>query len=176
LAFVGITFAAGLRWLLTPARPRELKPETLDLLFELARKAPDEQIRASDAVDSKIFQAFAAASVLIGLAAVGGVKHGKVTTAFVSLAVVAFIVVAVAAIWALWSRSYRVGMTPPQLWKKYWDSDALDIKHAYVVDIADGAPANESKLNGKHRALRVTLLALLVEAAAIGAALVVSAL
>jgi hypothetical protein len=154
------------------ARPQ---PETLDLLFDLVQKSPDEQLRATDAVDSKIFQSFAAASVLIGLATVRGVEHKTWTTVFVSVAVAALLVVAYCAIRALWSRKYRAGMAPPQLWNSYWDESTNDIKHAYVVDIATGHATNEGHIADKHRALRWTLVALLIEAAAIGAALIVSA-
>jgi hypothetical protein len=150
-------------------------PETLDLLFELSKQAPEEQLRASDAVDSKIFQAFAAASVLVGLAAVSGVKHSNVTAAFVSAAVLAFLVVAASAIWALWTRRYRVTIGPQQLWDRYWSDTPDVIKHAFVADVASGYVENEANIREKHKALAVTLLALLMEAAAIGVALIVSA-
>jgi hypothetical protein len=163
----------------------QLEPETLDLIFELSRTAPDGQLRASDAVDSKIFQAFAAASVLIGLAAihepsvvgktVHGAKHDNLETAFLALAVAAFLLLAVIAIRALWSRSYRVGMSAAQLWHRYWPDTPETIKHAYVDDIASGYLENEKHLRSKHKALRVVLITLVVEAAAIGAALIVSA-
>ncbi len=151
------------------------KPETLDMLFELAKEAPEGQLRASDAVDSKIFQAFAASSVLIGLAAVHGVESGKLETTFVSIAVAAFLVGAGAATWALWSRRYRVGMGPGQLWEKYWSDDPMEIKHAFVDDIASGYTENEKHIADKHKAFRWALVALIVEAASIGAALIDSA-
>jgi hypothetical protein len=123
-------------------------------------------------VDSKIFQAFAASSVLIGLAAVRGAKNGDLELAFVSAGVAAFLVVAGSAIWALWSRRYRLGMGPRQLLDKYWSDDPAGIKHAFVDDIASGYVENEKHIADKHAALRVTLVALMVEAAAIGAALI----
>lgn len=163
----------------------QLEPETLDLIFELSRAVPDDQLRASDSVDSKTFQAFAAGSVLIGLAAihepsvigkaVHGVKHDNLETAFLAAAVAAFLVLAAVAIRALWSRSYRVPMSPNQLWETFWPDTPQTIKHAFVADIADGYLENDDILKSKHRALRVVLIALVVEAAAIGAALIVSA-
>ena len=152
--------------------PSKLKPETLDLLFELAREAPDGQLRASDAVDSKTFQAFAASSVLIGLAALGGVRHSDLATAFVSVAVAAFLVASVAASWALWSRRYRLSMGPRQLWDAYWSDDPSVIKHAFIDDVASGYVENEKHIADKHKAFRYVLIALIVEAAAIGAALI----
>ena len=147
----------------------------MDLLFDLAREGPERQFEASQAVDSKIFQAFAGASILIGLASVGGVRHSNLTAAFVALAVAAFLGVAYFAISALWSRQFRDEIDPRQLWRKYSSDSAYNIKHAFVADVADGFPVNEKHISDKHRALRRTLLLLLVEAAAIGAALVAAA-
>ena len=151
------------------------QPETLDLLFQLVQRSPDEQLKATDAVDSKLFQAFAAASVLIGLATVRGVDHKAWTAVFVSIAVAAFLVVAYSAIRALWTRKFRTAIAPPQLWENYWDQSTHDVKHAYVVDVAQGYATNEGHIADKHRAFRRILILLLVEAGAIGAALIVSA-
>jgi hypothetical protein len=159
----------------TSDRDAELAPETLRLMFELAREAPDGQLRAADAVDSKIFQAFAAASVLIGLAAVHGPKRDNLATAFLAAAAAAFLILAVVSVRALWSRRFRVPISPHQLWRRYWSDTPEVIKHAFIADIASGYLANEDHLTAKHRALRWVLSALLVEAGAIGAALIVSA-
>jgi hypothetical protein len=153
------------------------EPETLDLIFDLVRASPDEQLRATDAVDAKIVQTFTAASVLIGLATIGGVKHHEtLTAALVAIAVSSFLVVAYHSIRALWTRAYRAAISPPQLWNEYWDQGTDVIKHAYVVDIATGHATNERHIKDKHEALRLALVFLLIEAGAIGVALVVSTL
>jgi hypothetical protein len=165
----------------------QLAPETLDLIFELSKRAPEEQLRASDAVDSKTFQAFAAASVLIGLAAIHGPsvlvgaathepKHDRLEVAFLATAVGAFVLLAVVAIRALWSRTYFVGIGPNQLWNVFWPDTPQTIKHAFVDDIASGYLENNKHLKSKHRSLRFVLIMLLIEASAIGAALIVSAI
>lgn len=154
--------------------PPKLKPETLNLLLELARNTPSDQLKASDAVDSKIFQALATGSILIGLATVGDVDREHVTTVFVAGAVAAFFVLAVAAIRALWSRRYRVPISSQQLWERYWDDEPDVVRHAYLDDLAKGYNDNEANIASKHRAFRVVLIALLVEVAAIGAALIAS--
>ena len=156
-------------------KQESLAPETLDLLFELSRNAPDEQLKAADAVDSKIFQAFAAGSVLIGLAVVHDVNRDDLTLAFISAAVAAFGFLAAFAISALWSKRFRVGMSPNQLWNDFWPDATPLIKHAYVADLAEGYEVNSRHLASKHRALRVVLLSLLVQASAIGGALIISA-
>jgi hypothetical protein len=90
----------------------------------------------------------------------------------VGVAVAAFIWNAGHAINALWSRSYRVPMDTPQLLNSYWYDPAGDLMHAFVDDAAKGYEQNEDHHKDKHGALRHCLVALLVEAAAIGASLV----
>src|SRR5438105_10633570 len=111
-------------------------PETLDSLFQLAKEAPETQLRAADAVDGKIVQAFSAGGVLIGLSAIAGARHSDTIAAFLVIAVVAFFVLAFLAIRGIWSRKFHVGMGADQLWQKYWNQSAGDMKHAYVADIA----------------------------------------
>jgi hypothetical protein len=152
-------------------RPTE---ETLELLYELTREAPNAQLQASDAVDGKIVQTFAAAGVLIGLAAVQGAS-GDVATGFVALAVLGFLVVAAVGICALRGRQYRVTIGADQLWDKYRSDVPFTIKEAFVRDVAKGYPENEENIRLKHKALRIMLGALLIEAGAIGATLIVAA-
>lgn len=150
------------------------RPETLELLTDLARQGPSEQIKASDAVDTKIFQAFATGSILIGLVTLGDVDRGCVSIVFVSVAVAALAGLAIAAIWALWSRRFRVPISSHQLWMRYWNESPDDIRHAYLDDLASAYAENEAHIASKHRALRVVLILLLVEVAAISATLIAS--
>jgi hypothetical protein len=152
-------------------RPTE---QTLDLLYELTRDAPSAQLQASDAVDGKIVQTFAAAGVLIGLAAVHE-NRSDVATAFVALAVLAFFAVAAVGICSLRGRQYRVTVGADQLWTRYRSDVPFTIKEAFVRDVARGYPENEKNIKLKHKALRIMLGALLVEAGAIGATLIVAA-
>ena len=152
-----------------------LEPETLELIFEMSRHSPEDQLRASDAVDSKIFQAFAVASVLIGLAAIHGPKHDNLETGLLAAAVGAFLNTRRRGDPRLWSRAYRVGIGPTQLWQSFWLDTPETIKHAFVDDIASGYVENDGHLASKHRALRFVLIALVIEAGAIGAALIASA-
>lgn len=121
-------------------------------------------------------QVFSAASVLIGLAAVGQLKRGTTIAVLVAIAVSAFLVVAGQAIRALWTRRFRVSISPDQLWYRYWSEETADIKHAFVADAASGYVENDEFLKKKRRALGAALLALGVEAIAVGVALTVSAI
>src|SRR5947207_12433777 len=87
---------------------QELKPETLAFIFEQVRDAPASQLRGVDALDSKMVQAFAAAGVIVGLAAAGADKRDALTGALVSVGVAAFVIVASGAVYSLGTRGFRV--------------------------------------------------------------------
>src|SRR5581483_2962874 len=144
-----------------------IEPATLDRLLGLSEGAPDAQLRAADALDSKIVQVFSAGTVLIGLPALRGVPQHRVTVAFFALAVAAFLVLAFYAIRAL--------STPDQLWNRFWDEPPEAIKHAVMADLASGYAENDFRLHEKRRELSRVLVSVGVEAVAIGVALTISA-
>jgi hypothetical protein len=113
-------------------------------------------------------------SVLIGLAALRGNRHQTAAGLLLVLAVAAFLFVAYEALRALWTRRFRVPITPPKLWNDYWADPAESIKHALVADIADGYSENDRLLKEKRRSLAYALIAAGVEAVAIGVAFGVS--
>jgi hypothetical protein len=151
------------------------EPETLKLMYDLAQKGFDEQLTAARDADVKIFQTFTAASVLIGLATLRASNlhgHRHVGLVFVGVAVLAFLWNAGFAIGALWSRKYRVPIGTPQVVAKYWFEPPNVLMDAFVQDASIGYGVNEDHHKAKHRALRQCLVALLIEAAAIGASLI----
>lgn len=149
--------------------------EQLELLLQLSRDSPSIQIDAATNVDSKIFQTFAAACVLIGLAAAGERHPTAAAAGFEVMAVIGFLVCAAVSVCAVWSSRFRHLVSPPELLNKYWADDRQTVLHAYVADIADGFQHNEDLIAGKHQAFRMALVGLMIEAAGIGFALVVSA-
>jgi hypothetical protein len=151
-----------------------LRPQTLDLLLDLGRAAPDAQLRAADALDAKLVQVFAAGTVLIGLPAIRGAPHHAASATLFAIAVCAFLVLAFYSIRALWTRRFRVLIAPDQLWYRFWDEPPEAIKHAVVADLASAYTENNAQLLRKRRELGRALVAVGVEAAAIGVALVVA--
>jgi hypothetical protein len=156
----------------TPA----LRSDSLDLLFRLVEPAPSAQLKSVDALDAKVVQMFAAGSVLVGLAAVAGAHNGLAVSVCVAAAILAFLALAFQTVKALWLRRFRTTIAPDQLWRESWPESREAIKHAIVADIADGYAKNEERLNDKRQALGFALIALAVEATAIGVALAISAL
>ena len=148
-----------------------LATETVDFLYEAGKGGLDLQIHTADALDSKTVQAFAAASVVVGLAAVSG--SGRNLT-LLATAVLAYTVVSVATAIGLWTRELRVPASPTQLWRRYWADSVPSIKHALVADLAAGYQKNNEHLRSKAKCLRWCLAGVAVESLAVGLALLVS--
>jgi hypothetical protein len=153
-------------------------PRTLQLAFELARANLQDQLTAARDVDSKILQTFAAASVLVGLATLRGIKlpghHHTWGLLLVCVAVLAFVWNAIHAVDALRSRKYGVPLDTPQIIATYWYDPPNVLMDAYVHHASDGYTENERHHRTKHQALRQCLIALLIEATAIGVSLIVT--
>jgi hypothetical protein len=109
----------------------EVRPETLDFIFDLSHTAPERQLAAAEALDSKLFQLFAVGGVVIGLAATGNGKAGLLLAA-----TVAYVVLAIAAVYGLWVRKLRVSRHPDQLWNEFWQESVADIKVAILADVS----------------------------------------
>lgn len=150
-----------------------LQPETLDFIFEQSREVPDTQMRTAEALDAKTVQVFAAATVVIGLAAAGGIR-GHASVGWLVAAAVAYLVALVAAITALDVRDFRTNTSPTELWEKHWQDGVHEIKHALVSDLAEGYRVNDSLLNNKAKGFKVALIATGVESALVAVALIVS--
>ncbi len=158
---------------LPESRPR-LESDTLDLLFDLTRHAPEAQLRDVESIDAKVVQVFAAGSVLIGLASLRGAHHQTAAGILFAAAVLAFLVVAYHVLSTLWTREFRALISPTQLWRDYWVDPPSAIKHAVLADIASGYAENDRLLQDKRRALRRALIGAGLEAVAIGVALALS--
>jgi hypothetical protein len=100
-------------------------PETLDFIFDFVRGAPERQLVAAEALDSKLFQLFAIGGVVMGLAATSNGNAGLLIAASV-----AYTVLAISALYGLWVRNLRVSRHPDQLWNEFWPECVADIKHA----------------------------------------------
>ena len=78
----------------------------VDFIFEQGRYATDRQLRDAEALDGKATQLFSAATVIVGLAGFGG----NATAAVFSAAVVVYLLVSIAAVYALWLVRFRLAV------------------------------------------------------------------
>jgi ABC-type transport system involved in cytochrome bd biosynthesis fused ATPase/permease subunit len=146
----------------------EIRPEVVDFIFDQGRTAADRQLRDLDSLDSKATQLFSAATVIVGLAGFSGQANAGILTA----AVVVYVLVAVAALYALWLVKIRVTDSPRQLLLRYWTQPVLDTKYAMVTDMAEGFAENERSLGRKRRGVLCALALTGVETALIGVAVI----
>ncbi len=156
----------------SPAQPQ---PETTDFIYEATAASRERQIQAAQAHDTKATAAFAAATVVVGLAAASSFV-GHAATVLVALAIVAYIVAAGAAVICLLSRPFSVEVSPGYLWRRFWNSNVQNIKHAIIDERGKGYTENVGLLREKTRALRFTLLATGAETVLVGLALLASRL
>jgi hypothetical protein len=145
----------------------EPAPETLDFIFDFVRGAPERQLAAAEALDSKLFQLFAIGGVVIGLAATGNGNAGLLVAAGV-----AYTVLAISALYGLWVRQLRVSRHPDQLWNESWQESVADIKHAIIDDVSSSYVENRRHLVTKRWALRFALVATAAEVLLVVSALI----
>ncbi len=157
---------------------KEVRPDTLDFIYEHVRDAPAEQKRSQESLDSKMVQIFGAASIVIGLAGVTsrGLNAGDTVNALLVGAVLAYVVAAVMALLGLRTRKFRRTFHADELWRYYWRDEPTKIKHALVDDISKSYVHNREILRDKARMVSLGLAAAGVEVVLVALALIWSRL
>ena len=125
----------------------EIRSEVVDFIFEQGRTATDRQLRDADSLDAKATQLFSAATVIVGLAGFSGQANAAVLTG----AIVVYVLVVIASLYALWLAKFRVTDSPEQLLLRYWTEPLFETKYAMVTDMAAGFEENERSLGRKRR-------------------------
>lgn len=151
----------------------QLRAETIDFLFEHLRDSLEAQLATVDGIDGKVFQIFAAGSVLLGLTAVG--DPARLSPWLLIVALAGFAGVAAAAVAAVWPRRWRVIRHADTIWQEFWDLEPGAIKHALLQQVSEGYGLNRRLIAAKASWLRLAVAALIVEAAAVGATVVEAA-
>lgn len=159
---------------MTDDRPK-LREETLDFLFEYTRDAPARQFSVVDGLDAKIVQVFAAATVIVGLAAVNLAHQPFAVTIFLAVAILAYIGVVVATVRAVGVTDYKGNAHADALWHKFWADDVMSIKHALVASTSKAYAENRELIAKKGSAVQCAIIATGIEAIAVGISLLVAA-
>jgi hypothetical protein len=151
----------------------ELRAETLDFILDYTKDAPRRQAEVSHMIDTKALQVFAAASIVLGLAAAGPLREGAAVWLF-GVALFVYVGAAVAAFFVLRTRDFRVVDDAENIWPQYWHVELVDVKHALVDDITSASAENADLLGSKGRALRWLVVATAVEVVLVGSAVIAS--
>jgi hypothetical protein len=151
----------------------ELRPETLDLILDYTKGTPRRQAEVAHMIDTKALQVFAAASIVLGLAAAGTLREGVAAWLF-GAALLVYLVAVVAAFSVLRTRDFRIVDDADNIWPRFWDSEPLDVKHALIDDITSAYAVNAELLRSKGRALTWVVGATATEAVLVGSAVIAS--
>ena len=146
----------------------EIRPDVVDFIFDQGRTATDRQLRDLDSLDAKATQIFSAATVIVGLAGFSGQANAVILT----VAVLIYVLVSIAAVYALWLVKFRVTDSPQQLLSRYWTEPLLETKYAMVSDMAAGFIENEQSLGRKRRGVLYALALTGLETALVGVAVI----
>lgn len=92
------------------------------------------------------------------------------------LAVAAYLVAAIAALFHLRLRRFRRSLQAHVLWRRYWSDEPDKVKHALVKDISDTYAHNRGLLQQKAQTIVLALYATGIEVAFVGTALILSRL
>jgi len=152
-------------------------PETLDLIFEHVRDLPERQFQDVVDMDAKFVQAFAAASVVIGAAAlVNAANHPQVTTVLLVAALLCYGAMAVVSFLHLRPIGMHGSRYGDTLWDDFKDDSPADIKLGIVLQVKDDYGFNSDKIKDKARTLNIGLILTGVEAVLVASAVIVSRL
>lgn len=141
-----------------------IDPATLDLIYEVTRQGPPNQFREAETLDAKIVQIFAAASVVLGLAAVAG----DMVIGFLVLAVIAYVAVAGATLWGIWIRKTKRPFHSDTLLEDFWKDSAADVRYALAYELPEMYSHNQRIIDDKATAAKLAIIATAVEVAAVG--------
>lgn len=148
-------------------------PETLDFILDYIKDGPKRQLEAASAIDSKALQVFAAASIVVGLASAGPLRHGTAAWVY-GAGLFVYLAAAAAAFDVLRTRKFRVVDDADHIWPRYWNVELAKVKYALVADITAAFEHNAELLGDKAFALKCLVGATAAEVALVGAAVIVS--
>lgn len=136
----------------------EIKSKALDFIFEYTREAPERQLQDAKDLDNKMAQLFSVASVVIGLAGLANSGGSEDSSPWLLVIALGFYVVtAVVALISQFPTVQWRSLHADELWKKYWQTEVPEIKHALVDDIQKAYGRNNKML--EHKGLMIKIVA-----------------
>jgi len=154
------------------------RPDTLDFIYEHVKGGPRRQLEALQALDGKLINVFAVASVVVSLAGLGlargSTEEPDIVNWTLGAAVVTYMLAVAAAIFGLRPRLARETDSADNVWTQFHDLDVSNIKHALVSDIAGAFAHNRTLIRTKARCTTVSLLLTGVEATLVGTSLILA--
>jgi hypothetical protein len=158
--------------------PKAPEPETVQLIYEHIKDAPQQQFETIKALDDKMIKVFTAAGVVIGLAGLSsqGLRGGVWVNIILLGAVVAFIATAVLALYHLRPIDIALSRHAGTLWENSRHLTEDQVRRQLIRSISKSNAHNEGVLRRKTKILTYALVSTSLEIILVGAAIIASRL
>lgn len=151
--------------------------QTLDLIFEHVKDAPEKQVEDVGAIDAKFIQVFAAASVLLGAIALVDSKHGDAWgTRLTVVALALYLVMAVVSFIHLRPITLHGARYADTLWDDFENDEPAVLKKGIVLKVKEDYAYNRTLIEKKARTLKLGLALTAGEAVLVAIAVLISRL
>lgn len=147
--------------------------DTATLIYERSKDGPARQGATSDSIDSKTYQSFAAASVVLGFGSFTTGDLGTATAILYSFATVAYIVAGWFTFKIVRARNFRVTDAADRWWPSHQNASADYVRRQMLDDLAESAAVNRAILKDKGEHIKGVLLATAAEVVLVAAAIIV---
>jgi hypothetical protein len=147
--------------------------KTIEFLYDTLKANTDLAITQMKSVEARGAQAFTVGTVLLGLASFGSFATGNVPQLALDafgVAVVAYLGAAFASLMLLRPAAVVGLPSPADMWTLR-TTDIVLVKESLSATLVDGEAANDSAIAGRQKWASNAVAAVLMEGAAIGAAL-----
>lgn len=154
------------------------EPQTVQLIYEHIKDAPDKQFETVKSLDDKMVKVFTVAGVVIGPAGLSGkgLQGGTLTNVLLVGALIAFIATAACAFYHLWPVNIRLSRHAGTLWYESHDLTSDEVRRQLISSVFEANTHNEGLLKKKSTIQTVALMTTSLEVIMVGAAIVVSRL
>ena len=154
------------------------EPETVQLIYEHIKDAPDKQFETVKSLDDKMVKVFTVAGVVIGLAGLSGkgLQGGTLTNTLLVGALIAFIATAACAFYHLWPVNVWLSRHAGTLWNTSRHLTSDEVRQQLISSISKANDHNVELLKKKSTVQTYALVTTSLEVAMTGAAIIASRL
>jgi hypothetical protein len=177
LAFALLVLYRGTPPALAAANPITKERLDADFLFEFAQSRLETQKSMIDSLDAKLGVIFSVGSAEIGaLAAFLALSPAQIPrdTLVLSVSFISYVVLAGVAARGIWSRRWFLGPLMAEVVEAYRSLEKEDIKLGVAKSLIDAFRRNERPVEAKSTAVRIVIVALIVQTLGLLAAVGVS--
>ena len=155
-----------------PSAESSVNQDTMALIYEHSSGGPARQATTSDAIDSKAFQVFSAASVVLGFGAITTSHLDDLTAGLYAAAAAAYLGVGWWTFKIIKARNFRVTDAADRWWPSHRGATAPYVQAQMLDDLAESASVNRDLLKSKGELIKWLLVAAGLEVLLVAAAVI----